>query len=113
MRGGEPVGTHLKLTMNDDGHSSFGCHLVVFKHGQLFSYVGGHFHWWGLIFICGGTFSYVGDHFLNVGACLRMCVVIGGHLLLCFNRVVLCHCRCSPFIGCRNVGSWHCGRLLM
>ena len=74
------MGTHLNTTMNDDCCSLFGCHLVVFECGQLFSCMGGHFHLWVLVFVCWWLFLFV-------GACLHMWALI----FVCGHAVIVCH----------------------
>ena len=90
VREGEDC-THLKSMMNDDCCLLFGCHVVMFEGGRLFSYV-------AVIFVRGHSSLDVSSCF-----CSWALIFIHEHLILYMGTL-------SLFAVC-----WvsHCGRLAL
>ena len=93
MEGETVVGTHIN---DEDCCSSFQCHLVVFKCGQLSSYMGAHFCMCVVVFMyrqpfwCVGSCSKHGWSFACVSSWLHAWVVVGVSGIVVAHGVMSC-----------------------
>ena len=91
----------------------FGTWAAILIHRQSFSFMGACLCTWAVVSACGQSSLYVGGHWS-----VAWLSIVVSHLchVVSLSLFTICHvsqCGLFAVCGCHEMGSWHCGGLLM